>query len=478
MPSTNEQTPLLQSDNDDNSTSQDVYARFSFRKKKAIVLIVSFSGLLTFFAGGAFNPTIAVVAKDLRASQEEVNWTVAAYLFALGIGGLLWGVYSGYYGRKPIYVISLPLFTLSSLSISVSHSVRHLFISRFFQGLAASCFVSIGAATVSDVFRVEERGRAMGVYSSIMLLGTSLSPITGGFVSHYASWRVMQLILAAASSMTFLIALIYLPETIHPKAAGYQTSTEQRKNNILVDGKPWFGMGDKFVLLNPLKSLGMLLSPVLFISASVTGIALITDTYLLVPLSHVFREHYGIENEFVIGAVFIPSGVGNMVGALLSGYISDYVILSRTRSRGTWLPEDRLRASLPAIAVLVPLSIVGYGLTTTYVRGSLGIWCDVVWLFVNGVGVASTIWPANVYAVDIFFSRSAEVSAVVAALRQTFATPASGVELSLIKDYGLIMTSLGLAVICWFGTLMMMINLKYGERLRGWKDMGYTLRES
>ena len=101
------------------------------------------------------------------------------------------------------------------------------------------------------------------------------------------------------------------------------------------------------------------------------------------------------------------------MGALVGGYISDYFILSRTRSGGSWVPEDRLKAVIPAISLFVSISVIGYALTTIYVRGSLGIFGDAVWLFVNGVGVGAAIWPANVYAVDIFFSRSAEVSAVM-----------------------------------------------------------------
>ena len=84
---------------------------------------------------------------------------------------------------------------------------------------------------------------------------------------------------------------------------------------------------------------------------------------------------------------------------------------------------------------------------------------------------------------------------ICSGLRQIFITFASGIELPLIKDYGLVKTGVGLAVICWCATVydswnlclaasvlipsltrVMMMTIRYGERLRGWKDMGYTLR--
>jgi hypothetical protein len=124
------------------------------------------------------------------------------------------------------------------------------------------------------------------------------------------------------------------------------------------------------------------------------------------------KQYYDIDNELIIGAVLLPSGIGNMgkknqlsepnqnhnhsvlsllsVGALLSGWLSDYYIIKGKRSRGgSWLPEDRLRAALPSIGILTSLSVLGYSLTTEYVRGRTGIFLNLIWLFINGVGVLS-----------------------------------------------------------------------------------------
>ena len=119
------------------------------------------------------------------------------------------------------------------------------------------------------------------------------------------------------------------------------------------------------------------------------------------------------------------------MGALITGWLSDYYIIRGKRSRnGIWVPEDRLRAVLPGIALFTALSVLGYGLTTEYVQGHWGILLNLFWVFLNGIGVCliffisestklnnltqgeGTIGPSNVYAVDIFFTQNAEVSAV------------------------------------------------------------------
>jgi len=94
----------------------------------------------------------------------------------------------------------------------------------------------------------------------------------------------------------------------------------------------------------------------------------------------------------------------------------------------------------------------------------------------HGIGVDAVLGPCNTYAVDIFITRNAEVSAVASAHRQLFSSAASGIALILIKSIGMANVGIVLAISCWFGYLMLLVNIRYGQQLRDWKDMGYTLR--
>ena len=79
------------------------------------------------------------------------------------------------------------------------------------------------------------------------------------------------------------------------------------------------------------------------------------------------------------------------VGAPLAGRISDHNIQKWRKNRGDkWVPEDRLRGTLFAAAVLVPLSVLAIGVITQYVEGRLGLTLNLVFLFFNGFGVSFT----------------------------------------------------------------------------------------
>ena len=76
-----------------------------------------------------------------------------------------------------------------------------------------------------------------------------------------------------------------------------------------------------------------------------------------------------------------------LVGAPLSGRISDRIVAYYRKKRGSWYPEDRLRVTLPSALTLIPLSVLISALLTEYVPGALGLTLNLVCLFASGLGV-------------------------------------------------------------------------------------------
>lgn len=114
--------------------------------------------------------------------------------------------------------------------------------------------------------------------------------------------------------------------------------------------------------------------------------------------------------------------------------MSDRMVVKWRKRRGpdVWVPEDRLRACLWGAGVFVPLSVLLSGLTTQFVPGTLGIVLNLVWLFMNSIGVCAyvdpedrltdlrrtlnsqiniVLTPSQSYYIDIWHSRSAETTA-------------------------------------------------------------------
>ena len=128
----------------------------------------------------------------------------------------------------------------------------------------------------------------------------------------------------------------------------------------------------------------------------------------MIPLAYTIGLTYGITNEAVLGACFLPVGLGNIVGGAIAGRISDATVRAwRTKRKGEWVPEDRLRAMLVSSAVLVPLSVLGSGALTQFTSGRLGLAGNLMCVFFNGVGVSGIGFAALLdgklisFAVDV-----------------------------------------------------------------------------
>ena len=70
-------------------------------------------------------------------------------------------------GRRPVYLYTLPVFAIGSAGVAASQSIHSLLFWRFFQSIGASIGPVIGAAVIGDIFKLEERGGAMGVSFSV-----------------------------------------------------------------------------------------------------------------------------------------------------------------------------------------------------------------------------------------------------------------------------------------------------------------------
>ena len=70
-------------------------------------------------------------------------------------------------GRKPVLLIGTPLLILASIGTAASTTITQLIVWRFIQALGASPGLAVGAGVIGDIYKLEERGRALGVFFAV-----------------------------------------------------------------------------------------------------------------------------------------------------------------------------------------------------------------------------------------------------------------------------------------------------------------------
>ncbi|KAF7974263.1 hypothetical protein HWV62_13048 [Athelia sp. TMB] len=195
------------------------------------------------------------------------------------------------YGRRPIYLCSMPIFIGGSIGVAESRTLIQLIFTRMIQGIGASSVLSVGAGSIGDIYRPTERGRAMGLYLAGAQLGPPLAPVIGGIMTEYAhgsrgTWRAFQYLLAAMGLLTFVFAIVFLPETSHSRGI----------DEMKAAGRKGF-CGTDWVWLNPLRPLGLL------------------------RFKHVLAigPRFGITNSAILGTLYLAQGGGNIGQFITSG---------------------------------------------------------------------------------------------------------------------------------------------------------------
>ena len=70
-------------------------------------------------------------------------------------------------GRRPVYLASIPFLTIGSFGAAYSRSVHELYFWRVVQAFGAGGGFSVGASVIGDIYKLEERGRAMGIFFAV-----------------------------------------------------------------------------------------------------------------------------------------------------------------------------------------------------------------------------------------------------------------------------------------------------------------------
>src|SRR4030042_4247684 len=141
----------------------------------------------------SIDTTVVAVAfphlmRDLDTNVLWAAWTISIYLIAVTSVMAVMGNLSDSFGRRKVFLISLILFTASSLGCGLAPNIYSLVAFRFLQGVGGATFLPTAAGIVSDQFP-ENRQRVIGLITSIFSIGNIIGPNLGGWIVSRYSWR-------------------------------------------------------------------------------------------------------------------------------------------------------------------------------------------------------------------------------------------------------------------------------------------------
>ncbi|TQN68055.1 Dityrosine transporter 1 [Colletotrichum shisoi] len=407
-----------------------VYHRFTPRRKALITAIVSFGGLGINLASLLVLSALPEVAAAFNTSGTVINFTNALFLLMMGVGVLFWGPLSQVYGRKWIFVTSSVLFCVFSFATGVSPNLPAFFIFRSITAFAGTCFLVVGSACLSDVYRPTERGTALGWFLGGTLIGPALGPFIGGVIVTFSSWKSLFWFQGALGAVAVALSIAFLPETSHGKWS-------EELEGLTVKGK----VSQIWECANPFRVIALFKYPKILIVGVAASSVLWNMQVLLTPVRYVINPRFHLTTPLQSGFFFLAPGAGYLVGTFVGGRYADRTVKRWIAKRGKRVPEDRLRSAFIAMGVVIPASTIIYGWAIDQAKG--GIPLPVICMFVQGLAQMVCFPCLNSYCLDVFRDRAAEVMAGNYFIRYTFAAIGTAVVLPGIDGIG----------VGWFSTV-------------------------
>jgi EmrB/QacA subfamily drug resistance transporter len=149
--------------------------------------------------------------KELNTNVLWAAWTMSIFYIGVVTAMPLAGRLSDSIGRKRIFLISLILFTAGSLACGRAPNIYTLIVFRFIQGVGGACFLPTASGIVSDHFP-ENRETAIGLFTSIFVIGSIIGPNLGGWIVSRYSWRYVFYINLPIGLCLMVLIVILLKE--------------------------------------------------------------------------------------------------------------------------------------------------------------------------------------------------------------------------------------------------------------------------
>lgn len=367
-------------------------------------------------------PALDTIGKDLQMTRPfERSLGLSIFLLASAISPFIAGSLSEIYGRRPIVQLFNLIYLVFNTACGFATTGPQLIAFRFCAGFGGSAATVIGGGVLGDVWHAEERGLSVSIYTSITLLGPTLGPLLGGFITQYSSWRWSFWAISIANACIQLAAIFFYRETFPPVLLRRKAQRLRRETGnaaLHAKGEEESSKAQSFVsILRTAFSrpfLFLTTQPIIQVFALYIAYCHGLLYLVLTTFAHLWTTRYH-ETISISGLNYIALATGYIIGTQSCARLTDklYQHLKTSRGQGIGYPEYRLPLVIPgSIAILVGLLWYGWSAEkgVHWIIPDLGI-------AVFAVGLKYTLQSTQLYLLDVYPTYAASAGAASMFLR-------------------------------------------------------------
>jgi MFS transporter, DHA1 family, multidrug resistance protein len=145
----------------------------------------------TAFATDMSLPALPTLATVFAASPDEVQLTLSLFVLGYGGGQLVYGPLSDRFGRRPLLLAGLLIYTAAGFACAFAPGIGALVGARFVQGLGGCVGPILGRAVVRDHFSGVRAAQMLSYVTVVFALAPLVAPSVGGVLLDLFGWRAI-----------------------------------------------------------------------------------------------------------------------------------------------------------------------------------------------------------------------------------------------------------------------------------------------
>nr|QTE76010.1 ScyR10 [Scytalidium album] len=347
----NEKTPETDPESIAIAGSVQDFSIYNKTEKLFFVILAGLAALFSPLSANIYYSALNTLATEFHTSLSNINLTITTYLILQGLAPTIVGSLSDDLGRRPMYLACFIIYIGANIGLALQKSYAGLLILRMLQSSGSSGTVALANALVSDIVTSAERGSYISYVSMGALVGPSFGPVIGGLLDKYLGWRSIFWFLTIFAGVTFIVILVFLPETCrkvvsngsiappiwNTSVLSYWHLRKQRKAGI----EPNYGAKNQFRRrASPIQSFYILFDKesgfvLLYAAFFFTGFYMVQT-----GLPGLLQDQYGY-SPLDIGLCYIPGGLGSMSASFAMGRFLDFNFRRHARRLGMEISNNR-----------------------------------------------------------------------------------------------------------------------------------------
>jgi DHA1 family bicyclomycin/chloramphenicol resistance-like MFS transporter len=182
--------------------------------QRLLTVVLAFLGMAGALAIDTYLPSMPAIGRAFEVGPVAVQQTLSVFLFTFAFMMLFYGTLSDSFGRRPVILWSLLVYTLASAGAAFAPTFGWLLACRALQGLSAGAGSVVGQAVVQDRFSGAQAQKMMSHIMMVFGLAPAIAPVFGGWLHVHFGWRSTFVFLAVFGAAMIAAAYWLLPESL------------------------------------------------------------------------------------------------------------------------------------------------------------------------------------------------------------------------------------------------------------------------